>query len=82
MRRNRAADPTPPLRMPVGPITAPTTAPVPAPTLPSATGPREAAVQAAYPMAASGRARGSPTARSKRIAAGTMGTRATPVSKP
>src|SRR5262249_55417666 len=65
-----------------GPKSLATVAPVPAPTFPSGTSPSAAASHAARPAAAPGLAFGSPTARSNSTAAGTIGTRATPVSKP
>jgi len=60
----------------------PTVAPVPAPTLPSATGPALAAAAAAWPMARSGLARWSPTERSKMMAPATCGTTVRDTAKP
>ena len=74
--------PRPPFQPEAGSGSLANVAPVPAPTLPSSTGPSDAASQAAYPAASSGRAAASPTARSNSTAAGTIGTRATPASKP
>src|SRR5436190_17449241 len=68
------AVPMPPFIARPMPNSLPTEAPAPAPTLPSASESRDAASQAAWPAAASGRMRGSPTQRSNRIAAGTIGT--------
>ena len=69
-----AAEPNPP-RMPLpAPSIFPTVAPAPAPTLPICTGPREADSAARKPALASGRTLGSPSPRSNRIAAGTIGT--------
>ena len=65
--------------MRVGPANLPTVAPAPAPIEPSTTGSVVAAVAAAYPHSAVGRTLGfPPTPRSNRIAAGTIGTLATP----
>src|SRR5262249_43666153 len=54
----------------------------PAPTRPVVIGPSAAASQAASPEVSSGYAPDSPTPRSKRIAPGTIGTRAFPTAKP
>ena len=80
--RLAAAVPMPPLTANAGSGSLATVAPVPAPTLPSATGPSVAASHAAAPSSGPGRAAGSPTPRSNRIAAGTIGTRAGPASNP
>src|SRR5581483_7402218 len=76
-----AAVPTPPFTWRSGPWSLATVAPVPAPTLPSSTS-SEAASQAAYPSLGPGRALGSPTPRSNRTAAGTIGTTARPAGNP
>ena len=68
-----------------GPSSLPTVAPVPAPTVPSANSPgslSSAVDTAASPAATSGRAVGSPKARSKRHAEHTMGTTVGPTGKP
>src|SRR5258705_7373486 len=64
------------LAVPSPPFTPPETAPAPAPTLPSWTGPDRAALHAARPKEASGReVNGAPhRPGSKRIALGTIGT--------
>ena len=74
--------PMPPFMARAMPNILPTLAPVPAPTLPSAGSAREAAAQAAWPAAASGRMRMSPTIRSNSTAEGTSGSRPTPMSSP
>ena len=80
--RRIAAVPTPPFMARAMPKALPTVAPAPAPMLPSATGAVVAAAAARYPHSASGRMRGSPISRSKRIAAGTIGTRTLRTSNP
>src|SRR5439155_71358 len=62
--------------------TLPTLAPVPAPTLPSANGPAAALAAASMPISRVGRARPSPTLRSKMNAPGTCGTTVGPAAKP
>ena len=66
--------PMPPFMACAPPNSLPTVAPAPAPTLPCSGGVRPAAWQAAWPAAASGRMRASPTCKSNSTAAGTMGT--------
>ena len=66
-----------------GPPSLPTVAPAPAPTDPSVTAALVAAAAALYPQSAVGRIFGlPPTPRSKRIAAGTIGTRDGPAGQP
>ena len=76
------AEPMPPFMAQACPNSLPTVAPAPAPTLPVAQGVLVAASQAARPAAASGRMEALPTGRSNNTAAGTMGTRPTPTSRP
>src|SRR5262249_22635507 len=76
------APPTPPRDALATPRSFPTVAPPPAPTRPVVIGPSAAASQAASPEVSSGYAPDSPTPRSKRIAPGTIGTRAFPTAKP
>src|SRR5256885_8189904 len=65
----------PPFMAREDPALLPMVAPVPAPTLPSATGAVDAACAARYPQSAVGLIFGlAPTFRSMRLAAGTMGT--------
>ena len=68
------AEPMPPRIARARPYSLPTLAPVPAPTLPSATAPADATLAASQPISRVGRARPSPTLRSKRNAPGTCGT--------
>ena len=77
-----AVVPSPPFIACSRPFILPTVAPAPAPTFPSAILPVVAACAAADPQSAPGRIDGSPTLRSKRIAAGTIGTVAPPYLKP
>ena len=73
------------LAVPMPPLTPPETAPVPAPTLPSATGPLFAATHACTPDVKSGREAGGAlqVARSNEVAVGAIGTTAgTPLMVP
>ena len=77
-----AAEPRPPRMARWGPNIFPTDAPAPAPTFPTATGSEEADSAARNPDSAFGRTAGSPTPKSNRIAAGTIGTTASPTGNP
>ena len=77
-----AAEPRPPRMARSGPNIFPTDAPAPAPTLPTATGSEEADSAARNPDSAFGRTVGSPTPKSNRIAAGTIGTTLPPTGNP
>src|SRR6266511_778443 len=79
--RRADAVPRPPFTARWGPWSLATVAPAPAPTFPWGTS-VEAELHACAPSPGPGRAFGSPTPRSNRTAAGTMGTRATPASNP
>src|SRR2546425_12170393 len=80
--RLTAQVPTPPFIAVWGPNTLPTVAPLPAPTLPSSTGPADAPRAAAQPISAVGRTVALPIIRAKITAAGTTETFATAASNP